>query len=127
LRIYSAKENALNASKAALDVRHRTMEINEELKGRFEPVYVNMGLNSGMASVGMTRFQETTGTRMTFTASGPVTNLAARIAAAAIDGDILVGFETASRIEKEMIIYDRGPKSFKNVKEPVHVFSFVPP
>jgi class 3 adenylate cyclase len=103
------------------------MEINEELKGRFEPVYVNMGLNSGMASVGMTRFQGTTGTRMTFTASGPVTNLAARIAAAAIDGDILVGFETASRIEKEMIIYDRGPKSFKNVKEPVFVFSLVRP
>ncbi len=29
-------ENALNASKAALDVRKRTMEINEELEGRFD-------------------------------------------------------------------------------------------
>ena len=66
------------------------------------PLQVNMGINSGSASLGMTQFHGTAGTRMTFTASGPVTNLASRIASTATEGDILVGPETAHRIEKEI-------------------------
>jgi class 3 adenylate cyclase len=119
------QENALNASKAALDVRKRTMEINEELEGRFDPVDVNMGINSGVASVGMTRFHGAAGIRMTFTATGSVTNLAARIASAAIEGDILIGPETAKRIKNEIPLLDRDLMSFKNVRDEVRVFSLV--
>jgi class 3 adenylate cyclase len=121
------EENAVDASRSALEIRNRTIEINNELKGRFQPIDVNMGINSGMASVGMTRFHGATGTRMTFTASGPVTNLAARIAAAATDGDILVGPETARRIEGKLTLHDRGPKTFKNVKGKVTVYSLIRP
>jgi len=121
------EENALEASRAALEIRKRTMEINEELKGRFEPIDVNMGINSGVASVGMSRFHGAAGTRMTFTATGPVTNLAARIAAAAKKGDIFVGPQTAERVKKEITLYNRGLKSFKNVKEKVSVYSLVRP
>jgi class 3 adenylate cyclase len=120
-------KNALNAAKAALDIRSRTMEINKELEGRFEPIDVNMGINSGVASVGMTRFHGAAGTRMTFTATGPATNLAARIASAATDGDILVGPETARRIKKEVTLYDRGVMHFKNVKEGIRVLSLARP
>ena len=81
------------------------MEINEELKNRFQPVEVNMGINSGLAAVGMSRFTGTSGTRMTFTATGPVTNLAARIASAAKHGDILVGPETASRVGEDIKLF----------------------
>jgi class 3 adenylate cyclase len=84
-----------------------------------------MGINSGMASLGMTRFHGKAGTRMTFTASGSVTNLAARIASSATDGDILVGPETARRIKEEIALCDRGLSRFKNVKEDVRVFSLV--
>jgi class 3 adenylate cyclase len=119
------QENARSASLAALEVCRRTLDINNELKSRFEPIEVNMGINSGIASVGMTQFQGATGTRMTFTGTGSVTNLAARIAAAATHGDILVGPETAQRIANEMTLYDRGSMSFKNVQEPVQVFSLV--
>jgi class 3 adenylate cyclase len=122
-----AKENALNAANAALEIRRRTIEINDELVGRFEPIEVNMGINSGIASVGMTRFQGTAGTRMTFTATGPVTNIAARIASTATNGDILVGPETAIRIEKLLLLHDHGLMNFKNVKESVRVFSLVHP
>jgi class 3 adenylate cyclase len=121
------EENALDASRSALEIRKRTMEINDELKGRFQPIDVNMGINSGVASVGMSRFHGAAGTRMTFTATGPVTNLAARIAAAAKDGDILVGPETAERIKKEITLHDRGRKSFKNVKGKVRVYSLIRP
>ncbi len=123
----TAPENALNASRAALDIHARTTEIRKELEGRFEPIQVNMGINSGVASVGMTKFLGAVGHRMTFTASGPVTNLAARIASAAIGGDVLVGPETATRIKDEIPLFDRGLMSFKNVKEPVRVYSVIRP
>jgi class 3 adenylate cyclase len=119
------KEHAVNAAQAAMEIRRRTFQINEELKGRFDPVQVNMGINSGTASVGITRFNGATGVRMTYTATGPVTNLAARIASAAEDGDILVGAETAKRIKRETPLYDRGAMAFKNVKEKVRVFSLL--
>jgi class 3 adenylate cyclase len=63
---------------------------------------------------------------MTFTASGPVTNLAARLAAAAKNGDILVGPETVARIGNRMVFYDRGFMKFKNVSTQTHVYSLLP-
>ena len=119
------EKTALSTVKAALEIRGKTLEINEELQNRFQPVEVNMGINSGIAAVGMNRFEGTAGTRMTFTASGPVTNLAARIASAAKRGDILVGPETARRVAEDVKLFDRGLMNFKNVSEPVHVFSLV--
>ncbi len=121
----SPEETALSAVKAALAIRAKTLEINEELRNRFQPVEVNMGINSGMAAVGMNRFKGNSGTRMTFTATGPVTNLAARIASAATRGDILVGPETARRVGEHMELIDRGLMNFKNVSEAVQVFSLV--
>ena len=119
------KETALSAVNSALEIRSKTLEINDELKDRFLPVEMNMGINSGTAGVGMSRFTGSSGTRMTFSATGPVTNLAARIAAAAKHGDILVGPETATRVRKDVNLFDRGRMNFKNVMEAVQVFSVV--
>lgn len=118
-------ETAASASDAALSIRARTNEINEELQGRFPSVHVNMGINSGVASVGMSQFSGNVAKRMTFTASGPVTNLAARIAGAAKEGDILVGPETASRIRERMNLADKGLMRFKNVRDEVRTFSLL--
>jgi class 3 adenylate cyclase len=120
-------ENALNAARAALSIHARTTEVNKEMEGRFEPIEVNMGINSGVASVGMTKFRGAAGTRMTFTASGSVTNLAARIASAATEGDILVGPETAGRIKDQINSIDRGLMKFKNLKGKVRVYSLIRP
>jgi class 3 adenylate cyclase len=119
-------ETAMNAARAALAIRRRTNEINEELSGRFQPIDINMGMNSGVAAVGMSRFQGKAGTRMTFTASGPVTNLAARLASGATNGDILVGPETVARIGNKMVFYDRGLMRFKNVSVETQVYSLLP-
>jgi class 3 adenylate cyclase len=120
-------EHALNAASAALEIRRRTQRINEELNELFLPVVVNMGINSGKALVGMSRFSGETHTRMTFTASGLVTNLASRLAGACSEGEILVGAETARRIEGKMVLWDRGLMSFKNFRDKLRVYSLVPP
>jgi len=119
------RKHALNAVHTALAIRERTALINHDLQGRFEPVVVNIGINSGPASVGSTRFEGITGTRWTYTASGPVTNVAARIGSLARNGDILLGQETARRIEDEWALESTGFHELKNVKAPIEVFQVI--
>ena len=79
-------------------------------------------MNSGAVLLGMTRFIGSVGSRMTYTASGPVTNLAARIASSADNGQVLVGPETARRLAGKISLEDIGEKTFKNVESPVRLF-----
>ena len=120
-------ENARDAAQAALEIREETERINRELTGRFRPVIINMGINSGVASVGMTRFEGAVDKRMTYTASGAVTNLAARIAASAREGEILLGPETTRLVASHLEVEPRGAREFKNVKEPTPVHRLVGP
>jgi class 3 adenylate cyclase len=80
---------------------------------------VHMGLNSGRAGVGSTRLEGALGSRWTFTASGPVTNLTARLADAAVPGTILVGPETARRIGAEFTLEQIDVGELKNLAEKV--------
>jgi len=123
--IFQDADRAIHAAQAAstsLAVRARTEALNRELRGSYDPVVVNIGINSGTAAVGLARFEGQSGTRYTYTASGPVTNLAARIAAAASSGDILVSGETARRLGARFALEDAGRRRFKNVSDPVRVF-----
>jgi class 3 adenylate cyclase len=114
--------HARAAVRTALAIRAQTQRINTELAGVYAPVAVNIGINSGLAAVGATRFQSATGTRWTFTASGPVTNLAARLAAHATQGAIYVGPETIRRLGQELRLRALGLQAFKNVHAPVMVY-----
>jgi class 3 adenylate cyclase len=114
--------NALQAARTASVIEERTRDINKELEGRFDPVTINMGMNSGAVLLGMTRFIGSVGSRMTYTASGPVTNLAARIASSAENGQILIGPETARRLVGRFNLDDVGERTFKNVELPVRLF-----
>lgn len=58
----------------------------------------HIGINSGLALVGATKLASGADARRTFTATGPVANLAARIAGQATEGEILVSQGTADRI-----------------------------
>jgi class 3 adenylate cyclase len=114
--------HARAAVRTALAIRAQTQRINTELAGVYAPVAVNIGINSGLAAVGATRFQSATGTRWTFTASGPVTNLAARLAARATQGAIYVGPETIRRLGPELRLRALGLQALKNVHAPVMVY-----
>ncbi len=120
-----AKTNALHAVKSAFDIH----EINRELNHRFsedaEPVNVNIGINSGTALVGMTTFKGSLDIRMTYTASGPVTNLAARLADHAERGDILIGEDTKKLIDGLWPVYDKGYARFKGIDKPLQVYSLL--
>lgn len=117
--------HALSAARTALAVRNRTIRINEDIKGEIEPLEVNMGINSGIASVGSTKFEAVSGTRWTYTATGSVTNVAARIAAFADKGKILIGEETAKRIKDRFEIEPISEQKFKNISRPVLVYKLI--
>ncbi|KIX15465.1 PDC sensor domain-containing protein [Dethiosulfatarculus sandiegensis] len=114
--------HAAHAVKTAVAIQQTVQRVNRDLAGRFQPVVVNIGINSGSAMVGSSRFEGVAGTRWTFTASGPVTNVAARIGAQATEGAILIGPETAKRVTGKFKFTSRGKKHLKNVKEPVEIF-----
>ena len=81
-----------------------------------------MGINTGIALLGMSRFKGALAVRMTYTASGQVTNLAARLAGLAKGGEILIGDETKKMIEGLWSISSKGRKSVKGIEEPVLVY-----
>ena len=123
----AAVDHALSATRAAFAIRQRTAALNEEYGGVFPPVSLHMGINSGEALVGATKLGGAAGQRWTFTASGSTTNVAARFAAFAQGGDIVVGPATAERIRAHFVLESLGEQTFKNVSQPIRVFRVIPP
>lgn len=113
--------HAANAVAAAVGIHKRTQLINAAQRRDENPVVVNMGINSGLAAVGSTRFSGIAGDRWTYTASGPVTNIAARICGIAARGSILVTQATADLLGPRFNMGPPEPKELKNVSTPVVV------
>jgi adenylate cyclase len=116
------QEHAINAGKAALEILEKTDELNRQLEGIFDPISVHIGINSGIAVIGPTKYEGASGVRWTYTALGPAVNLAARIAGVAEGGMIYIGPETARRIEGQFVCDAIGKKQLKNVKGEVMIY-----
>jgi class 3 adenylate cyclase len=113
------ERHARAAVRAALGIQAITRVINAERTGEI-PIGVHIGINSGIASVGATKIQGGGGHRWTYTASGPTTNIAARIGA--LGEEIAVTEETRRRIGAGFAVESLGAKALKNVNEPIEVF-----
>ena len=120
-------DHALNATRAALAIRQKTLDLNEEYAGMFPAITLHMGINTGQALVGATKLGGAGSQRWTFTATGPTTNVAARLAGSAEGGDIVVGPVTAERIKSRFVLEALGERSFKNVSQPLAVYRVIPP
>jgi class 3 adenylate cyclase len=121
------RDHALNATRAAFAIRQKTIDLNEEHRGALPAIELHMGINTGEAMVGATKLGGAGAQRWTFTATGPVTNQAARFAGFAQGGEVIVGPFTAERIRLYVVLEALGPKSFKNVSEAIPVFRLIPP
>jgi class 3 adenylate cyclase len=117
--------HAFKAAETALALLAATDLLNRE--SREQPLAIHMGINSGMALVGSTRFEGLRGTRWTFTASGPVTNLAARLASIADAGQVLVGPQTVHRLGHRYRLQRLGRELLKNIAEAVDVHRILGP
>jgi class 3 adenylate cyclase len=116
------RRHARQAVKCALGILRRTRELNETLPQLPEPIEVHVGVNSGTATVGATKIEGVNGTRWTYTASGQVTIVAARLAALARAGEVLAGSGTRERLGAEFPFDALGERTLRNVEAPVRVF-----
>jgi class 3 adenylate cyclase len=125
------RRHAVAAALAGLGVLRRTAEINAAMDVEpgppAEPIGVHVGVNSGVAAVGATRIEGLAGTRWTYTASGPVTNVAARLAALGAGDAVMLGGQTRRRLGPEFAPEDLGETELRNIDEPVRVFRLRPP
>jgi len=118
----SLRENGARALLAALQIREATRELNVREGDRHDPIVVNIGLHGGAASVGITRLRGESGERWVYAATGPVTNIAARLCALATQGQILVSGELAKEVPGMYALRALGPRTLKNVSGAVEVF-----
>src|SRR5437867_5515029 len=116
------RRHATAAVLAALGIQRRTRETNATLEGFFDPITMHVGVNSGIAWVGATKIEGAAGTCWTYTASGPTTNIAARLAALGEGGSVIISDETRQRLGDEFDAEDMGLQSLKNVAQPVRVY-----
>jgi class 3 adenylate cyclase/HAMP domain-containing protein len=122
----SPTRHAQNAAGAAFRLLTRVTQLNQEFTGTYPPVAIHVGINSGPALVGATKLDAAGGGRWTFTASGPTTNLAARIAGLTRGGEVKVGPETAAPSRATTCSRTPGEHQLKNVARPVRVYRLVP-
>jgi class 3 adenylate cyclase len=122
MAIFEADDTHAHAV-AAVDTALALLEATEALNvaNSTQPLSIHIGLNSGLALVGSTRFESLRGIRWTFSASGPVTNLAARLAASAESGQLLVGPETVRRLGERYRLERLGHELLQDLGEAVEV------
>ncbi len=115
-------EHAVAAVRAALAIQQQATLANRHLSRAHPPMLINIGISSGECDVGATRFQGPVGERWTFTATGPVTNLAARLGDRASGGQILLDAETARRVPSRFLLRRLGALSLKNFANAIEVW-----
>jgi class 3 adenylate cyclase len=115
-------EHARNAIQAALVIQEQCLRLSENGDPRLFPIQVNIGVHSGEVYLGSTKMRGSEGERWTFTASGGVTIMAARLAQYARDGQILTGDETARRVEELFSLIPLGKVPLKNIEDSAEIY-----
>jgi adenylate cyclase len=83
---------------------------------------MNIGINSGVASVGLHAVDAASGSRWRYGASGSVVNIAARVRELARDGNILMSADSVARVSDDFLFEDIGEHSLKNVMQPIRIY-----
>ncbi|MBI4634761.1 MAG: GAF domain-containing protein [Candidatus Rokubacteria bacterium] len=120
--IFHEGDHARAAVDTARAIHRRAGELNAELAGRFEPLAMHIGINTGPALLGATKIEGRAGTRWTYTASGLTTNIAARLAGVAEGGDIVISEATRERFGPPIAADDLGVRPLKNVETPQRLY-----
>jgi class 3 adenylate cyclase len=111
---------------ATIEISEATRALNTRRGRRHEPIVVNMGLNAGAALTGFTRLRGRLAERWVYGASGPVTNVAARLCAMARGGQILTTRATAAFLPVQHRYRVLGQRRLKNVARSVEVIEILP-
>src|SRR5262245_47882720 len=111
-------------SRMAAETALSLMEITTQLNGvgTDPPLDIHIGISSGRAAVGSTRFEGLRGVRWVYTAEGFVTNLGARLADLAQAGQILLCPESARRLAGTYALQSMGPRRLRSIAETLEIW-----
>lgn len=116
------EKNNQNSVAAGMEIISANKRLNSELQFPWGRVVLHLGINSGKALVGSTKMKGLSGERWTYTASGLVTVLAARIGALSRENRLYIGAETEKCLGESYECEFIGPCELKNIKNPVPVY-----
>ncbi len=117
------QKNASQAVRTAMTIREEAHRINSAEKGNSKPLSVNMGICSGIAFVGASKFESLTGSRWVYTTHGTVVNIAARLCSKAKGGEVLVSKSTVQRVKAFITVTFLGAFPLKNLAEDVDIYA----
>jgi len=114
------RDDALRAVRMALGMQGKLAALRRDWEARgFESTFhVRMALTTGYASVGNFGAPG----RVTYTAIGTQTNLAARIQADCPPDGVLLGHSTWALVKESVDVNPLGERSFKGLRDPVAVY-----
>jgi class 3 adenylate cyclase/putative methionine-R-sulfoxide reductase with GAF domain len=110
---------AERAVKMAMAMREAAGTLTVAWRRRGHELGFGVGIAQGYATLGQIGFAERSG----YTAIGTVCNLAARLCAAASDGQILVSSRVAGAVEALACLNDLGTLELKGLSRPVAAFN----
>lgn len=108
--------HARNAVKAALAIRDKAMALNRDRDPQRPEIFVNIGINTGQVLLGATMIRGAVGERLTYTASGMVTNLAARLCDFGATGEIHLSDATAKFVSGQCTLLGPLKLHLKNIQ-----------
>jgi class 3 adenylate cyclase len=119
------RTHAVNATRAAVTIRQQAEQLHT-VKAPQEPtILVNMGLCTGPVLLGATRITSVKQERLTYTASGMVTNIAARLCELATHGEIYLSEITAHLVRHAFARQEPTYKHLKNLSTEVKVYKLL--
>lgn len=128
MAIFTANQwrtHAINATRAAVTIRDQAQQLNAARTPEEPAILVNIGLCTGSVLLGATRMRSSTQDRLTYTASGMVTNIAARLCALANGGEIYLSETTAELGKPHFTLLGPRVAQLKNLSTEVTMYTLV--
>lgn len=116
------ENKAFKAVCAALEIAEENKKINQEYNYPWGEIDLHIGISSGTAYVGTTRMKSAVGDRWTYTASGFVTVLAARIGSESDKSRIFIGKNTYELIHEKIECEFLDSFNLKNLSEKMPIY-----
>ncbi len=115
-------EHAISAVTAAVAIREQARALNRARAPHDPEIVVNIGINSGTLLLGVTEIKGEAGEHLTYTASGMVTNVAARLCGLGKRGEICLSGATAELVAGSVPLSGPRHTELKNLRDPVAVY-----
>ncbi len=114
--------HARNAVKAAAAITEKATALNRAKAPQDPEIFVNIGMNTGQVLLGATMIKGAVGERLTYTASGMVTNIAARLCDLGAKGEIHLSETTAQWVLDQRTLQGPCEVDLKNIPGTTRVY-----